>query len=39
MDARFPGDKYKLHHQKLMPTILRLIGSKWHVPPPVQVHF
>ncbi len=25
--------KYKLHHQKLMQTMLRLIWSNWHVPP------
>ncbi len=33
--ARFRGDKYKLHHQKVMRKVLGLILTKWHVPPPV----
>ncbi len=32
--TRFPSDKYKLHHQKLMETVLWLVVSWWHVPPP-----
>ncbi len=32
--ARFHGDKYKLHHQKVMCKVLGLIPTKRHVPPP-----
>ncbi len=35
--VRFCGDKYKLHHHKVMRKVLGLILTKWHVPSPVLV--
>ncbi len=32
--ARFRGDKYMLHHQTLIRTILGLVVSKYNVSPP-----
>ncbi len=37
--ATFCGDKYKLHHQKLMQTVLGLAVSKCHIPSLVLVYF
>ncbi len=37
--ARFHGDKYKLYHQKLTGTVLGLLVSKWHIPPPPPIYF